>query len=264
MGSRTELVVTILFSTILGGALSIVCLLNLPAFYDQSQTGMIGLFLGVLLLLGIVTFFFTKWFLLPYVRSYADRSNVLLIALLVMILLAVFASSSSYLWTIPQIQHVAVCYESPNKSDHLSLLEAHDTQSNREYSPQSLGSRIYPISIAANTCLESTVMALVPASSPASGNGFAVTVSQKDNQDRATIRLNNAKKTYSLGDQDGVRNTESLSVDADPAKPGTFVMDPWGRKWMTLAKWASIMLSSAYIALLLFGISETIIARTDQ
>ncbi len=241
-----------------------LCLLNLPAFYDRSQPAMIGLFLGVLLLFGIAIFFCTIWFVLPYVRSYADRRNLLLIVLLFVILLAVSVTSSPYLWTVPQIQHVAVCYESPNKSDHLDLLEAHDAQSNREYSPQSLGSQKYPILIAPNACIEGTVMALTPMSSPALGNGFAVTVSQKDDQDRATIRLNNAKKTYSLGNQDGIPNTESLSVDADPARAGTFVTDPWGRKWMVLAKWASLVLSSAYMALLLFGVSETVIARADQ
>jgi hypothetical protein len=264
MASKTELAVTILISAVLGGALSVLCLLNLPVFYDQSQRGMIGLFLGVLLLFGIGIFFSTKWFVLPYVRSYSDWSNLLLIALLVMILLALFVTSSPYLWTVPQIQHIAVCYESPNESDHLDLLEAHDIQTNREYSPQSLGSENYPISIAANTCLEGTLLALTAVSPHGWAHGFAVTVSQKGDQEQATLRLNNAKKIFPLGNQDGIQSTETLSVDADPTRPGTFVLDPWGRKWMTLAKWASVVLSSAYVALVLYGISETVILDSEQ
>ena len=57
---------------------------------------------------------------------------------------------------------------------------------------------------------------------------------------------------------------ERLALDVDPNRPDTFLVDPWGRQWMMLARWGSLISSSAYMALVLFGISEKIIVGAEQ
>jgi hypothetical protein len=259
-----EILIPAALSVLLGAALGMLSLLNLSAFYELDSRGQVKWFLIALLLFGIAGFFFTRWFLLPYYRDYRDHSNLLLIGFLSAILLALLVFSSPYFWTVPQIQQVSICYEASSPSEHLDVFEAHDTESGREYSPQSLGSLVYPIEIAANACIEGTEMALTALSLKDYGHGFGITVSQKDSLQRATLRLNNATRTYSLEDRDGILQTESLSVEPNAPKQDTFVVEPWGRKWMMVARWASIIFGSAYLALILFGISGRIVGGSDQ
>ena len=251
-------------SALAAAGLTTLCLLNIPSFYELDQPGKVKLFLLVLAGFAIAAFFATRWFVLPYTRSYTDRGNALLIALLGAILLAAFVFSSPYLWTIPQIQDIAICYESENASEHLSVVDARDAGSNRLYSPESLGSQKYPIAIAANTCLEGTEVALTAMEVRDFGHALAVTVNLKNVHGRAVLRLNNLKKSYALDSQGASPGNERLALDVDPNRPDTFLVDPWGRQWMMLARWGSLISSSAYMALVLFGISEKIIVGAEQ
>ena len=77
-------------SALAAAGLTTLCLLNIPSFYELDQPGKVKLFLLVLAGFAIAAFFATRWFVLPYTRSYTDRGNALLIALLGAILLAAF------------------------------------------------------------------------------------------------------------------------------------------------------------------------------
>ncbi len=263
--SRKETtIVTTASSALLGGAISLLGLLNLPAFYSLDATEMIRRYLIAFFLFSIAAYFCTKWFIWPYLATYFDRYNRLLIGSITLILLALFIFASPYFWTIPEIQRVAICYEPENMSTSLTILETHDVKDGREYPPQALGWQKYPIVVTANACVQGSELALTALNLQDSGHSFGITVDQQDDQQHVTLKLDKAKALFPLGDHDRIPNTEGLIIDHDPTRPPNLVADPWARKWMLLARWVSIVLTAPYFAVVLFGMSETVIMNTDQ
>ena len=260
---RAEILGRIFLSGLFSFSLSTICLLNLPYFYELPQPAMIREFLIVLILFGLMVFFSLGWFALPYYRNYLRGNALWFMSTVTVILSVFFAFSLPFLWTIPQIQQVSICYESKNPSGQLQLFNVYDPTDGREFPPQSVGYQRYPITMPANSCITGVAIALPKSNFSDFAHNLGITVDKKNNDDTVRIELNGVRTSVSLGAASGETNTQDIRVSLG-SRRGTLILDPWGRKWMSAAKWSSIVLSSIYLALVLFGVTERIILGDDQ
>lgn len=245
-----------------GAAISALCLFNLPWFYELGRTATVWILLMSVLLLGLVAFFFTKWFVLPYYHGYTGGSNLWSIGILGAVLLFIFLTSSPFYWAVPQLQRVSICYISAQPGDSMQLFEIHDSSNQREYPPQAVGYQKYPIQIAANSCIQGSVIALINLKRGEPDHGLAATVEQKSASESVRISINRQEEDFALNDHDGLQKTEKVSSLAGIHREAV-ITAPWGAPWFKVLKWGSIALSSAYLALVLFGISETILSSSE-
>lgn len=259
-----KILALVISSAIAGAAIGTVCLLNLPFFYELPGYAALKVFVLATVVFAAVAFFFINWFVSPNLPNRAALGSWLSIGIITLVLFVSFVFLAPYYWTIPRLQQIELCYASSNPGDQLHILEVHDLNNTRRYSPQSLAFQSYPITIAANSCVQGKEAALVDINQVTGDHGLGLTVDQQTDLQRLTVRINSSHKISSLGDHDGIPDTESIKVSEGKITDTTSISDPWNRKWMMLARWGSIVASSIFLAFVVFGISETITARMDE
>jgi hypothetical protein len=249
-------------SILLGISLSIVCLLNFAYFYEFADAQKIRLFLIVMVCFTLIIFLVLRAYVLLIRHKYLERKKLLFIGFLGLVLLRILFYSSYYYWSIPQIHTINICYDTNNLSEHLKLFELHDAKTGEEYLPSSLGYHYYPIVIAANTCAEGRIISLPLRNK--NWEGVVAVFEEKIAPNTVRTKLNNSmEETTTLINHDQIAGTENILI-SHGVTSGIPITNPWDKGWFVVIKWLSLVLSSALLALILFAISETIIAGSNH
>ncbi len=263
LSPREEIAVAVLLSALLGAALAILCLLNLPYFYELDRPGTIITALITWIGLGCVAFLSMKWLVQPFYSSYSERGNIWFLSIFSLVILATIKLSSPYLWNIPELQHIAVCYIPASRSGEIKVLDMYDTQNGRQYPPQAVGYQQYPITIAAKGCIKGEVIALVGTDPREALHGLGALVDARTAEDSLRISINSQSTTLPLGNHSASANTETVASVAGAAQ-SLRLNTPWTSTWLKAARWLSTALGSGYLALVLFGITERILSGGGQ
>jgi len=179
-------------------------------------------------------------------------------------LTAVLAVSSAHFWALPQIHSVQLCFDASNGEDSLKIQKLVDPNTNRLYSPNSFGSNRYPIILDSGSCVDGQVMNLLSRLTLAL-IGYRVDVFVQDNppDGRLLVSVNEAPAVVTFN-RDDQNQTATPIVIKDGFDKGMSVNKPWGQLWFAGIKFITLMVSSIFITLVLFGITEHAFDYSDK
>ena len=247
------------FSAVFGGSLSILCLFNLPLFYEQERSGWLTTFLITFILFSLAITLSFKLLLIP-LNYFKDKNtvNILFVAFLSFFLANVFYFTSSYYWSTPNFQSVEICYESNDLSRILNLNSISDVGTGRVFPANFFGYENYPISIPTHTCLTGGIRTVQR------WQGIIIDLDEKSGDDFIKVKINRQNTIWPLADNDGIAAREVITVPASAYRGSPIYPDMFSGNTVLFIKWVSLILSSVYLAMLIFALSEIIIFPNDQ
>jgi len=247
-------ILRLIISLLFGGSLTVLCLFNLPLFYEQEKAGLIKIFAIVFLGFAVAIWMTFDLVLIPvkYITG-KNGKHILFIVCLCTLLAAIFSTTPIYYWSVPKNHHVEICYTSDKTSDVLPVLGVLDHKIGRLYPSGFFDHNSYPILVAANNCLVRDFHTVQD------WTGIDILIDQKAADGVVLIKMDHHTKEATLSEQ--ATSPAQLSITMNGfSNWGTAVhADIFAGKPLGIIKLLSILMGSIYLALFIFGLSEMII-----
>jgi hypothetical protein len=251
---NTQIIRLLLLSTLLGGSLSVLTLFNLPLFYEQDKRGWLTTFLITFVIFSLAVAFSFRLLLitLNYFRE-KNTINISTVIFLSLLLAGVFYFTGFYYWSKPTFQRIEICYESNSLPKVLKLNSISDHEVGGIYSAKNFGQKNYPLSISANTCITGGIRTVQK------WRGIIIDLEEMGISDTLKVDINGQTTVKSLADNDGVTANEIISVPASSHRGSPIYPQFFSSGILIFIKWVSLLLSSVYLAMLIFALGEIII-----
>jgi hypothetical protein len=254
----------IVISFIFATSLSARILLSLPFFYEQPAQQRILTLVIVFLLLLLFIMLMNYFLILPYFKLLLNWKNIFFIILLTIIIVVSSSVSTTHYWSKPEIHEVEICFDAANGTDSLEINKLVEPKTNRLFSPKSFGFSHYPITVRSGECLQGQMVTLYwrfPLRYIL--KIISVVVEENPPDGRLFIAVNeNPAVVYFDKDADEPVGTEILFTEGfDQGKVLPFARN----KYISLGvKSIALILSSLYLSILLFGLTEIIIHAENE
>jgi hypothetical protein len=254
----------IIISIIFAISLAARILLSLPFFYEQPEHQRILTFLIVFLGLSSFIFLMNHYLILPYCKLLLKWKNIFFIILLTIIIMATSSVSTTHYWSRPEKNEVEICFDATDGSESLEIFKLVESKTNRLFSPKSFGFSHYPITVQSGECIQGQMITLYwrfPLRYIL--KIMNVVVQEKPPDGRLFIAVNdNPAVVYFDKDADEPVGTEILFTEGfDQGKVLPFARN----KYISLGvKSIALILSSLYLSVFLFGLSENIIQAENE
>ncbi len=246
-------------SILLGGSLSILCLFNLPLFYEQDRLGMVRTFVATLVIFCLVAAFSSKLLLIPLKYfQVKDITSMIFVTLLSLIFMGIFYFTSSYYWSTPKFQSVEICYSSGTPAAELKLYSISDPRIGRVFPAKFFGPTSYPILISANTCITGGIRTVQK------WQGIILDLEAKENDGSITIEINRQITRKSLGSDDDSVGRKNINIPAGPFRGSPIYPNIFSNNLLIFSKWIALILSAIYLAMVVFAISEIILLLVEE
>jgi hypothetical protein len=239
-------------------------LLSLPFFYEQPAQQRILTFvfaiLGFLLFILLMNYFL----ILPYLKLLLLWKNIFFILFLTIIIMAASAVSTTHYWSRPEKHKVEICFDATNGAESLEIIKLAEPKTNRLFSPKSFGFNHYPITVRSGECIQGQMVTLYWRF-PLRYILKIINVVVRDNppDGRLFIAVNEKPAVvYFDKDADEPVGTEILFTEGfDQGEVLPFARN----KYISFGiKSIALILSSLYLSLFLFGLSENIIQAENE
>lgn len=255
----SQKVLFLLFSTSVGGSLAILCLFNLPLFYEQDRTGLINVFFITFIAFSLIIALSIKIWIVPlrYFRE-KNASQILLIVILCTILAGVFHFTATYYRSTPNFQSVEICYEANDPTRTLEIHSISDYRIGRIFPAEYYGHADYPISIPANACITGGLRSV----QKFQGVNIELTAQGIDNSLR--VEINNQVTVKSISGPDVVMGRESIAFLSSINRGSPIYPDIFASTIVSAIKWVALWLSSFFLAVLVVGVVEVIVLQKNE
>lgn len=244
-------------AVLLGGSLAVLFLFNLPLFYELETVGFGAAFLITWAIFTLLIISSRKVLLLPLAHfREKNKSSIVFVFLLGLLLAGTFYFTQSYYWSIPRIHSLVICFESNDPAGTLELLMARDRKIGREYPAEMFGHRQYPISIASGSCITTYIRTVQD------WTGVTLDVGKTDPGNLITT-INKTETVFPLVGNDGI-SQESIFAFSGSRGITPIYPELFSGLALTSIKWVALLLSSFYLAFFVFGLVELILSSQDK
>ncbi len=246
---------TVLFS----GTLTSLILFSLPFFYEQTSSQQLVSFSILFICLLLFGFLFNKVLVKQYQVIIKSWKNVIFVVLLTIIIASATAVSSIHFWSRPELHQVEICFDAEIDTKQLEIHKLEEPKTNRLFSPKRFGFKHYPIIINSGECIEGQIttlywsyplryilkiMNVVVQKNPPNGRLFI------------SVNENPAVVYFDKQSEDFIGNEIFFTEGFDQGK----VLDFARNKYIYLGFKSIVLgLSSLYLALILFSLTELIL-----
>lgn len=236
-----------------------LCLFNLPIFYEQNGVSMIKVIVATFVVFCLVVAFSYKLLLVP-LKFFGEKNiiAIVLVTLLSLLFVGIFYFTSSYYWSTPNFQSVEICYTSNDLAGELKLYSISDYGIRRDYPAKFFGYSSYPISISTNTCITGGIRTVQK------WHGVVLDLEGKASDDSITIEINRQATRKSLSDDDGTVERKNITVPAGPFRGSPIHPDIFSNSLLIFVKCAALILSSVYLAMIVFALSEIVMLSIEE
>ncbi len=234
----------------------LIIFLNLPFFYELSRINTLIYFIGSVLILSTILFFYSKGFILSILDKIFMLKNVIYNLIISIILFVIIFYSSINYWSVPQEHKLEICFTSDNQDEIININQIYDFKTKLLYPAKLLGDDYYPIIINHDECKTGYFLALLEKDLLWEG----VTVVLEGNFDNSKVDLgfNTISKQYILSDIESSNQQSTIRVDSG-TQYGNLIEMPWAKTWFTIIRWLALAFGSVGLSIILFGFSETLI-----
>jgi hypothetical protein len=257
--SIKKIFLSLLFSLLFGGSLSVLFLFNLPLFYEQEKFGFLTTFLIVFIIFSLIAALSFKLLSIPlkYVKE-KNKGNIVFTSLLILLFTCIFYYTSSYYWSIPKSHQIEICYQSDTRPGSLSIHAISDKATGHVYDANIFSNEKYPITIPVSTCIHGSIRTVQE------WDGLRIHLGEKGEEDRATVEINRRLTSFPLVDQDVKPGSEIITASAGAGGGTPIYPYIFSSTALIFVKWAALLLSSVYLALFVFALSEIIIFQNTE
>jgi hypothetical protein len=249
---------------IFAASLTSVTLLRLPHFYEQTRQDKFISFIILFCFYLLLVLIAVNILLIPHIVKYLKKSNLIFIITLIVILTILLSVNSAHYWAVPLVHTVEICFDAPSEDVSLTILELVDPSSDRLYSLARFGLDHYPIILDSGTCVNGQVMNLLsPLTHPYIGYQADVIIDKIPREGRFLISINKMPSIVTFNSDQETEISKRILV-RDGFDKGAFHQNPWDQRWFKVFKLLSIFISSVFITLSLFGITEYFFNFADE
>jgi len=261
----TQIIILIVLIALVSISIAGTGLLSLPFFYEQTTQVRVMLFLGVSIFLSLLIFIATRVFILPFVKYYKIRSNLVFIILISVLLTVSVGLSYENLWAVPEIHEVEICFTAEDGSQSLNIDKIVDPNKNRLFPPDSFGFKRYPIIVESGSCITGRITNLVSRLTEAlMGDQLTIEVQEAPPVGRFYVSINDVPAVVNFGLEDEEAQPSTTILYKDGFDQGRKIENPWQQYWFILLKSVAIVICAIYISLFLFGLTERIHAFQEN
>lgn len=250
--------IVILISVGVAISLSLRILLSLPFFYEQTPNQSILTLALVFFASLLLIWLSNKAFILPYLREFIKLQNLLFLSLLVIVIAATSSISTVHYWSRPEKHAVEICFDAADGDTSLEINKLVEPKTNRLFSPKSFGVKHYPIIIPSGECLQGQLVTLYwsfPLRYILKIINVVVQDNPPDGRLFVSVNDNPAVVYFDKDEEDPVKTEISFTEGFDQGEVLPFARN----KYISLGvKTIALTLSSLYLSLFLFGLTEVI------
>ena len=241
-------------------SLSGLILLNLPSYYEQTLQSKWIIFPLLSILLFGCLFLSAQILILPNKQKLCSKQGVLFIAIIMPLLVFLFAFSDVYYWSVPVSHRVEICFDASDDAPQINIQRLVTPLSNRVHSPLTFGASRYPITVPSGSCVSGEIITLythkaqwweVP--------GLTVILPTAPPNGRFYLSINEIPAVVQLQEQTDTEQTNEITY-RDGFEFGEPLLIANHVTLSRALKWLGIFISALYLSLLLFGLIEKIIS----
>jgi len=257
-------IITILLALAIGICLSAVILFNLIGFYEQNPGRQIIIFLIASLVLAILVFFSIRAFILPNITQLKEWENLIFIASVIIILILTLSLGAKHYWHMPVVHKIEICFDAETDSGSVTIDEIIDPNTNRQYSPFAFGDSRYPLNLESGECIDGSLLNMISRSNRwwiVPRVRFLIKTTPPDGRFYTVI---NDIPSVVYFDKDAEEPFPGEVIIDEGFDQGTKITIPWHKAWFLALKAGGLFLSAIYSSFFFFGLSEHIIAYTEE
>ncbi|HBH11613.1 MAG TPA: hypothetical protein DDX29_00595 [Clostridiales bacterium] len=238
-------------------------LLNITLFFERQSHQQVKIFSIITLALFVLVIFVNQAFIMPYLSKLKDKKSLFFLGIMVAILTISLSIGAKHYWSIPNIHSLEICFTAEDESGRLKIDEMIDPNTNRQYSPNSLGFSRYPMYIESGECLNGNLVNLdhlrprwyiVPR--------LRILIKTSPPDGRFYIAVNDVPSVVLFDQDDEEPFNGEIMVD-EGFDQGNRSKIPWGKAWFLAVKAGGLFLSAIYLSLFFFGLTERMISYTN-
>jgi hypothetical protein len=249
----------IILSITVAISLAVRILFSLPLFYEQTPNQMVLTISIVFLVLLLFIFLGNKTLILRNLKKYLDWKNIIFIVVLFIIITATSWVSTIHYWSKPEKHQVEICFDAANETGRIKILKLVEPKTERLFSPKSFGFKYYPLIVKSGECIQGQMITLYWRFPLRFILKIINVVVQEEPPDgRLFISVNDVPAVvYFDKDSEEPIGTEILFTEGfDQGEVLPFARN----KYISLGiKSIALIISSIYLSLFLFGLTEIII-----
>jgi len=260
LSKKSITITNIILSIVVGACLAGLILLNLTSFYENDTSKQVAIFILVMAIISLFAFFANKAFILPYFEKFKELKTWVFIGLMFIILTISFSIGADHYWAMPIIHKVEICFDAEENVGNLIIDDIVDPNTNRQYSLHSFGLSRYPFTINSGTCINGDLVNLVRRSPRwwiVPRVKFIIKSTPPDG--RFYVAINDIPSVVYF-DQDAEERFNSEVIVNEGFEQGNPIKIPWRKAWFFALKSGGVLLSSFYLSVFFFGLTEQIIS----
>ena len=254
------------FGTIflIAASLTITSLFRLPLIYEQTVQERTTIFIIFGLIILALILIASLFFILPIISLFINKNAILFIVILSLILSIAFVLSSAHYWAAPEIHKLDICFTGDAESTSLNIQKLVNPNTNRLFPPDSFGFSRYPITVESGQCIHGRVIFLIsPLTQALIGYQITATIGESPPDGRLLVSVNETPSVIYF-DQAANNQNPEIVVLRDGFSQGIMLRNPYKQYWFIGMKLIAIIISSIFIALLLFSLTEEIFSFSNQ
>lgn len=249
---------------LIAASLTITSLFRLPIIYEQADQERTLIFIIFSLIILALILSGSILFILPNISLFMDKKTYIFLIVLSLILTAVFVLSSAHYWAAPEIHKIDICFTGELESTSLNIQKLVNPNTNQLFPPDSFGFSRYPITVKSGQCIHGRVIFLIsPLTQALIGYQITATIGESPPDGRLLVSVNETPSVIYF-DQDAENQNPEKVVLKDGFSQGIMLRNPYKQYWFIGMKLIAIIISSIFIALLLFGMTEEIFSFSNQ